>query len=171
MSAFLGITTMLNYMMAVEDFDRHDLSSLRLIKYGGGPMPESVVRADHGALPVRPDAGLRPDGGVHDEHPAALGAPRDPRRDRHPSRGELRAEVHLTSVRVVDEAGVPVARDRSALGEIVVKSPANMVGYWRRPDLTAQTSSATEAAGCGRATSRPGTRTASSTSSTAPRTW
>ena len=25
-SAFLGITTMLNYMMAVDDFDRHDLS-------------------------------------------------------------------------------------------------------------------------------------------------
>ena len=41
-------------------------------------------------------------------------------------------------MRVVDEAGVPVARDRSALGEIVVKSPANMVGYWRRPDLTAE---------------------------------
>ena len=33
---------------------------------------------------------------------------------------------------------MPVARDRSAVGEIVVKSPANMVGYWRRPDLTAE---------------------------------
>ena len=47
-------------------------------------------------------------------------------------------ETHLTSLRVVDEAGSPVPRDRSAIGEIVVKSPANMVGYWGRPDLTAE---------------------------------
>jgi acyl-CoA synthetase (AMP-forming)/AMP-acid ligase II len=46
--------------------------------------------------------------------------------------------VHLTSLRVVDEGGIPVARDRSAVGEIVVRSPANMVGYWRRPELTAE---------------------------------
>ena len=58
-SAFLGITTMLNYMMAVDDFDSHDLSSLRLIKYGGGPMAGKRRGGDHGALPVRPDAGLR----------------------------------------------------------------------------------------------------------------
>ena len=44
-SAFLGITTMLNWMMAVENFAQYDLSSLRNIQYGGGPMPRSVVAA------------------------------------------------------------------------------------------------------------------------------
>ena len=44
-SAFLGITTMLNWMMADEKFDDFDLSSLRNIQYGGGPMPYSVVAA------------------------------------------------------------------------------------------------------------------------------
>jgi acyl-CoA synthetase (AMP-forming)/AMP-acid ligase II len=44
-SALLGITTMLNWMMAVEGFANYDLSSLRNIQYGGGPMPATVVRA------------------------------------------------------------------------------------------------------------------------------
>lgn len=43
-SAFLGITTMLNWMMAVPGFSDYDLSSLRNIQYGGGPMPSSTVR-------------------------------------------------------------------------------------------------------------------------------
>ncbi|MEQ8803246.1 MAG: AMP-binding protein, partial [Haliea sp.] len=44
-SAFLGITTMLNWMMAVDNFADYDLSSLRNIQYGGGPMPHSLVKA------------------------------------------------------------------------------------------------------------------------------
>ena len=42
-SAFLGVTTMLNWMMAVENFDGYDISSLRNIQYGGGPMPSRVI--------------------------------------------------------------------------------------------------------------------------------
>jgi acyl-CoA synthetase (AMP-forming)/AMP-acid ligase II len=50
-SAFLGITTMLNWMMAVDNFSEYDLSSLRNIQYGGGPMPHSVVKAALEAFP------------------------------------------------------------------------------------------------------------------------
>ena len=42
-SGFLGITTMLNWMLAVEGFDNYDLSSLRCVQYGGGPMPTRVI--------------------------------------------------------------------------------------------------------------------------------
>ena len=137
-SAFLGITTMLNYMMAVDDFDRYDLSSLRLIKYGGGPMAESVVREIMERFPCDLMQGYGQTEGctmstlppwVHREIRAGIGTYRA---------ASCGLEVHLTSLRVVDEAGLPVARDRSTVGEIVVKSPANMVGYWRRPELTAE---------------------------------
>jgi len=50
-SAFLGITTMLNWMMAVDGFEDYDLSSLRNIQYGGGPMPGSVVKAALASFP------------------------------------------------------------------------------------------------------------------------
>ena len=50
-SAFLGITTMLNWMMAEKDFEKFDLSSLRNIQYGGGPMPSSVVKTALEAFP------------------------------------------------------------------------------------------------------------------------
>ena len=50
-TAFLGITTMLNWMMAVENFEQYDISSLRNIQYGGGPMPATVVAAALKAFP------------------------------------------------------------------------------------------------------------------------
>jgi len=48
-------------------------------------------------------------------------------------------EGHVTSVRIVDEEGVNVPRDGHSHGESGVKSHAKKVGYWGRPDLTAQT--------------------------------
>jgi long-chain acyl-CoA synthetase len=48
-------------------------------------------------------------------------------------------EGFVTSVRVVDENGNDVPCDGKTAGEIVVKSPANMIGYFRRPDLTEKT--------------------------------
>jgi amino acid adenylation domain-containing protein len=39
-----------------------------------------------------------------------------------------------TEVLILDEAGRPVNIDQ--VGEIVIRSPYNAVGYWRRPDLT-----------------------------------
>lgn len=138
-SAFLGITTMLSWMMAVEGFDRFDLRSLRNIQYGGGPMPETVVRAALEAFPCELIQGYGQTEGTtmtflsQEDH-------RDALRGVHPER--LRScgrEGFVTSVRVVDEEGRPVPRDGATAGEIVVRSEANMLGYWRRPDLTAET--------------------------------
>lgn len=138
-SAFLGITTMLNWMMAVEDFDSYDLSSLRNIQYGGGPMPMEVVKAALDAFPCTLIQGYGQTEGMtmtflsQEDHQRAINGD-------HPERlASCGREGHVTSVRVVDEQGIDVPRDGSSLGEIVIQSDANMVGYWRRPDLTAQT--------------------------------
>jgi long-chain acyl-CoA synthetase len=48
-------------------------------------------------------------------------------------------EGFVTRVQIVDPQGRPVPRDGATVGEIVVRSEANMVGYWGRPDLTAET--------------------------------
>lgn len=136
-SGFLGITTMVNYLMDVPGFDRFDLTSLRLVKYGGGPMAEATVRRCMEAFPCDLMQGYGQTEGctysfllpwVHREIALGIGT------HRARSCGQ---ESHYTSIRVVDEGGTPVARDGEAVGEIVVRGPSLMREYWRRPDETA----------------------------------
>jgi acyl-CoA synthetase (AMP-forming)/AMP-acid ligase II len=138
-SAFLGITTMLNWMMAVDDFDSYDLSSLRNIQYGGGPMPRSVVQAALEAFPCTIIQGYGQTEGMtmsflsQEDHADAL-------KGGHPERlGSCGREGFVTAIKLVDTLGTTVPRDAQTPGEILVQSDANMVEYWRRPDLTAAT--------------------------------
>lgn len=138
-SAFLAITTMLNYLLDHPRLPTTDLSSLRLIQYGGGPMPEPVIRKAIEMLGCDLTQGYgQTEGGtmtflppwVHTK--AMMGI--DPHRLK-----SCGLESHLTSVRVLDEDARPVPRNRSAVGEIAVRSEANMLRYWRRPEETART--------------------------------
>jgi acyl-CoA synthetase (AMP-forming)/AMP-acid ligase II len=138
-SAFLGITTMLNWMMADEKFSEFDISSLRNIQYGGGPMPHSVVSAALKAFPCTIIQGYGQTEGMtmsflsQEDHLAAL-------QGSHPERlGSCGREGFVTTMRLADPEGNTIPRDSQTPGEILVKSEANMVGYWRRPDLTEQT--------------------------------
>jgi long-chain acyl-CoA synthetase len=138
-SAFLGITTMLNWMMAVDDFASYDLSSLRNIQYGGGPMPGTVVKAALESFPCTLIQGYGQTEGMtmtflsQEDHADAVAG-------KHPERlNSCGREGFVTRVQVVNEQGEPVPKDGATAGEIVVRSDANMLGYWGRPDLTAQT--------------------------------
>lgn len=138
-SAFLGITTMINWMMAAEGFEDYDLSSLRNFQYGGGPMPRSVVEAALKAFPCTMIQGYGQTEGMtmtflsQEDHQRAIAGD-------HPERlGSCGREGFVSEIRVVSPDGEPVARDGRSAGEIVVRSEANMLGYWRRPDLTEKT--------------------------------
>ncbi|MCP2252634.1 long-chain acyl-CoA synthetase [Prauserella aidingensis] len=138
-SALLGITTMLNWMMAVDGFERYDLSSLRNIQYGGGPMPSAIVRQALDAFPCTLIQGYGQTEGStmcflsQEDHASAVAGVRP---ERLQSCGR---EGFGTQVRVVDEAGRDVPQDGRTPGQIIVRSEANMLGYWNRPDLTAET--------------------------------
>lgn len=59
----------------------------------------------------------------------------------HPLNGVTKVDsigvpVPGTEVRLVDEAGAPVAQGNP--GELIVRSPQTMSGYWRRPEETAK---------------------------------
>jgi acyl-CoA synthetase (AMP-forming)/AMP-acid ligase II len=138
-SAFLGITTMINWMMAVEGFADYDLSSLRNFQYGGGPMPRTVVEAALKAFPCTMIQGYGQTEGMtmtflsQEDHARAI-------QGDHPERlASCGREGFVSEIRVVDTHGKPVPRDGVSAGEIIVRSEANMLGYWRRPELTAQT--------------------------------
>ena len=136
-SAFLGITTMLNWMMAVDGFKDYDLSSLRNIQYGGGPMPETVVKAALKAFPCTIIQGYGQTEGMtmtflsQEDHQKAIQGERAERLN------ACGREGFVTQIRVVDNKGVDVPKDNTTSGEIIVRSEANMVGYWRKPELTA----------------------------------
>ncbi len=139
-SAFLGVTTMLNWMMAVEDFDTYDLSSLRNIQYGGGPMPSRVIAEALEAFPCTLIQGYGQTEGTtmtflsQEDHIRAI---RDGyRTERLRSCGR---EGFVTTIRIVDENGETVPPDGKTPGQIIVKSPANMLGYFERSDLTDET--------------------------------
>ena len=138
-SAFLGITTMINWMMAVDGFADYDLSSLRNFQYGGGPMPRTVVEAALKVFPCTMIQGYGQTEGMtmtflsQEDHARAI-------QGDHPERlASCGREGFVSEIRVVDTDGKPVPRDGVSAGEIIVRSEANMLGYWRRPELTAQT--------------------------------
>lgn len=138
-SAFLGITTMLNWMMAVENFESYDLSSLRNIQYGGGPMPATVVKAALESFPCTLIQGYGQTEGMtmtflsQEDHQDAVTG-------NHPERlNSCGRDGFVTTTRLVDSNGKEIPKDNESTGEIIIRSDANMVGYWRRPDLTEKT--------------------------------
>jgi acyl-CoA synthetase (AMP-forming)/AMP-acid ligase II len=138
-SAFLGITTMLNWMMSVENSDSYDISSLRNIQYGGGPMGMKVVKAALEAFPCTLIQGFGQTEGMgmtflsQEDHIHAVNGI-------HPERlSSCGREAFVNTIQIVNENGDPVPKDGKTTGEIVVKSDANMIGYWNKPELTVQT--------------------------------
>lgn len=138
-SAFLGITTMLNWMMAVENFEGYDLSSLRNIQYGGGPMPASIVKQALDKFPCTLIQGYGQTEGMtmtflsQEDHQKAIEGIHS---ERLASCGR---EGFVTEVRLLDKDGVLVPRDSKTPGEITIRSEATMLGYWGKDDLTAET--------------------------------
>ncbi len=138
-SALLGITTMLNWMMAAPGFASYDLSSLRNIQYGGGPMPATVVKAALESFPCTLIQGYGQTEGMtmtflsQEDHARAV-------RGDHPERlASCGRQGFVTEISLRDEHGRPIPRDGATPGEICVRSEANMLGYWRKPELTAAT--------------------------------
>jgi acyl-CoA synthetase (AMP-forming)/AMP-acid ligase II len=126
------VPAMIQLCLSEPDAPRTDFGSLDTIVYGGSPIPrpnlEAAMRTfgckfaqiygltetGNTAVCLRPDDHRRP------ELLEAAGRP-------YPG-------VHI---KIVDAAGTSLPE--RAIGEICIRSPANMLGYWRRPEATAAT--------------------------------
>jgi long-chain acyl-CoA synthetase len=132
----LLIPTMINAIMNAPELSRHDTSTLRLIFYGGGPMPpvvlERAMRAFHCAftqgygLTETLEATFL----VASDH-VLDGTPAQQRRLASAGREAIGAEV-----RIVDDAGRELGPDE--IGEILVRSRSVIQGYWRQPEAAAE---------------------------------
>ena len=135
-SVALLVPTMINALLNEPSLAAHDLSSLRLIFYGGGPMPQAVLERALGAF----RCGFTQGYGLTETLEATFLVTVDhvlngteAQRRRLSSAGR---EAVGADVRIVDEAGRDVGVN--VVGEILVRSRSVIRGYWRQPELTAE---------------------------------
>jgi len=112
--------------MAEEQAERpRDVSSLRSILAGGDSCSLALHRRVKQQLEIHPQEGC----GMTEVTPVAINPPDAVRP------GSIGLAVN-GEVRVVDSRGIEVAS--GDVGEMVIRSPANCLGYWNDPQATAQ---------------------------------
>src|SRR6201994_267432 len=132
------IPTMLHRTLAIlEDGPRRDVSSLRRISYGSAPVPPGLARKAMDLLgcDLQQRYGLTECGGQ-----ATILTPED-HRDIVAGRTSIATtcgqETPMWVIRVGDIDGNDAPP--GDVGEIVITSPATAIGYWNRPEQTAET--------------------------------
>ena len=133
----LLVPTMIGMMIGDPAVQSSDLSTLNTILYGASPMPEAVMRR---ALETFPGCDFMQAYGMTELSPVATVLDRRYHTFEGPDAGRLRSAGRATftvDVRVVDEHGVEVPR--GTIGEIAVRGPIVMKGYYNQPELTAGT--------------------------------
>jgi long-chain acyl-CoA synthetase len=127
-TVFLGVPTMYTAMLSVPEGERPDTSSLRICISGGASLPVEVLRAFEGQFGTKILEGY----GLSETSPVA--SFNHPDRERKP--GSIGTPIRDVQMAVVDEQGAELPAGE--VGEIVIRGPNVMKGYWRRPDATAE---------------------------------
>jgi len=124
----LLVPAMLQFMQATYDKEVHDASTLRWCLSGAAPVPVSLIQAyaDMG-VEIHQVYGLTESCG-----PGCLILGEDALT----RAGSTGRAYFFTDVRVIDVDGSDCAPGEP--GEVLIRGPHNMLGYWNRPDATAQ---------------------------------
>lgn len=127
-TVFPGVPTLYVALINDERSRTFDLSSIDVCVSGGAPLPVEVKRDFE-----RLTGGHLYEGyGLSEASPLVCAQPYDERG----KLGSIGLPVPDTEVRLVDEKDEPVPLGND--GELVVRGPQVMKGYWRRPDETAE---------------------------------
>lgn len=132
------IPTMLQRTLKIlEEGPRRDVTSLRRISYGSAPVPPGLAKKAMDLLgcDLQQRYGLTECGGQ-----ATILTPQD-HRDMVAGKDSIRTscgqETPMCSIRIVDTDGNELPAGE--IGEVVIVSDANAIGYWNRPQQTAET--------------------------------
>jgi long-chain acyl-CoA synthetase len=130
-SSFGGVPAMVWQVLESPSFAKHDLSCVTSVGYGGAPAAPELVRRIREAFPkVSPGQGY---GLTETSSVTTLNGGED--YVRKPD--SVGVPVPVCEVKIVDEKGreVPVGQ----IGEVWIKGPNVVKGYWKKPEATAET--------------------------------
>ncbi|QYC43061.1 Long-chain-fatty-acid--CoA ligase [Nonomuraea coxensis DSM 45129] len=130
-SAMIGVPTNAWQLMSHPDFGKHDLSSLSTLGYGGAPAPPKLLERITTNLPDRaPSNGY----GMTETSALAIG---NGGADYHAKPDSIGLPSPVVDVRVVDPMGAQLAPGE--VGELCIRGPNVILGYWNKPEATAET--------------------------------
>lgn len=110
-----------------------DFSAVKYVMYGAAPIPLDLLRE---AVQTMPDAGfLQCYGMTETTGTIAMLPPDDHALDGNQRMRSAGKAVPGTELKVIGEDGQELPRGE--VGELIVKSPSNMAGYWHLPEATA----------------------------------
>lgn len=133
----LLVPTMINRLLNHPRFATTDFSSLTNISYGASIMPEALLRR---ALAQLPGVRFTQSYGMTELSPSAAYLQPKYHVLEGPNAGRIKSigqPIHTAEIRIADENDNEVPRGE--VGEIQVRGPMVMQGYWKQPELTAKT--------------------------------
>jgi long-chain acyl-CoA synthetase len=129
-TVFAGVPTMYAAMVLHPKIKESDLSSLRLCSSGGAPLPAEILAR------FRELTGITPSEGYGLTETAPLGTMQAMQGE--PRAGTVGLPAPHTVFEVVDiDTGMKVL-PQGEKGEICIRGPQVMKGYWKRPEATAE---------------------------------
>ncbi len=124
-----GVPTTMGMMARSPGFRNYDLSSLRYAIVGGEPMPLELIKTwDEKGIPVRQGYGLTEFG------PNTFSLNEG---DAIKKIGSIGSPNAYIDVKVIDEEGQGLGPHK--IGELCLRGPACMLGYWKNEAATAET--------------------------------
>ena len=127
-TVFQGVPTMYSALLHHPRRDAFDVSTLRVCVSGGASLPAEVLRGFEEAFGCTLLEGY----GLSETSPVCSSN----RMDRERRAGSVGMPIEGVSMRIVDSSGADVPT--GSRGEIVIRGPNVMKGYWGRPDATAE---------------------------------
>ena len=128
----LGVPTMVAALAEEQHANPRDVSSFRTLAHGGSPIATEVIRR---AISAFPDTEFIHVYGTTEAAPLAMGLRHEERMPHSDLLLSCGQEIPGVAVRILDKSGDELPPHE--VGEIAIRGPNVMHGYWNKPEQTA----------------------------------